>query len=204
MRNVNVNNRIVCYDILELGDSMKAIGLLIMSDNITNRVIDNRKRGVFTRAYIDEAHLLLKNPYSAEFMLKAWKRFRKYGAVQADEYKIVVNITLRRFFNEVIMSEIKTKEKYLQDKAASAVKKREGYTAKANEIQTAESGLATDNQDTFKQPHSININIDDNQVVSKANSSETVKTSSAATAKEKSHTLKQPNFKTSRAIEKRR
>lgn len=79
--NVNVNNRIVCYDILELGDSMKAIGLLIMLDNITNRVIANRKRGVFTRVYIDEAHLLLKNPYSAEFLLKAWKRFRKYGGL---------------------------------------------------------------------------------------------------------------------------
>ena len=76
--NVNVDNRIVCYDILELGEQMKEIGLLIMLDNIMNRVMANRKRGKYTRVYIDEAHLFFKNPYSAEFLLKAWKRFRKY------------------------------------------------------------------------------------------------------------------------------
>ncbi len=79
--NVNVNNRIACYDILELGDQMKSIGLLIMLDNIMNRVMANRKRGTYTRVYIDEAHLFFKNPYSAEFLLKAWKRFRKYGGL---------------------------------------------------------------------------------------------------------------------------
>ncbi len=79
--NVDVNNRIVCYDILELGDQMKSIGLLIMLDNIMNRVMLNRKKGKHTRVYIDEAHLFFKNPYSAEFLLKAWKRFRKYGGL---------------------------------------------------------------------------------------------------------------------------
>ncbi len=79
--NVNINNRIICYDILELGDHMKPIGLLIMLDNIMNRVMANRKRGRYTRVYIDEAHLFFKNPYSAEFLLKAWKRFRKYGGL---------------------------------------------------------------------------------------------------------------------------
>jgi len=79
--NVDVNRRIICYDTLELGDQMKAIGLLIMLDNIMNRVMANRRRGKYTRVYIDEAHLLFKNPYSAEFLLKAWKRFRKYGGL---------------------------------------------------------------------------------------------------------------------------
>ena len=79
--NVDVNSRIVSYDILELGEQMKAIGLLIMLDNIMNRVIENRKRGRYTRVYIDEAHLFFKNEYSAEFLLKAWKRFRKYGGL---------------------------------------------------------------------------------------------------------------------------
>ena len=79
--NVNVDNRIACYDILELGDQMKSIGLLIMLDNIMNRVMANRKRGKYTRVYVDEAHLFFKNPYSAEFLLKAWKRFRKYGGL---------------------------------------------------------------------------------------------------------------------------
>ena len=79
--NVDVNKRIISYDILELGEQMKAVGLLIMLDNIMNRVIENRKRGIYTRVYIDEAHLFFKNPYSAEFLLKAWKRFRKYGGL---------------------------------------------------------------------------------------------------------------------------
>ena len=79
--NVNINSRITCYDILELGDQMKSIGLLIMLDNIMNRVMANRRRGKYTRVYIDEAHLFFKNQYSAEFLLKAWKRFRKYGGL---------------------------------------------------------------------------------------------------------------------------
>lgn len=79
--NVNTENRIVCYDILELGEQMKSVGLLIMLDNIFYRVMANRKRGRHTRVYIDEAHLYFKNPYSAEFLLKAWKRFRKYGGL---------------------------------------------------------------------------------------------------------------------------
>lgn len=78
---VNVNNRIVAYDILELGEQMKSIGLLIMLDNIFNRVMANRKRGKYTRVYVDEAHLYFKNPYSADFLLKCWKRFRKYGGL---------------------------------------------------------------------------------------------------------------------------
>ena len=78
---VNTNNRIVAYDILELGEQMKSIGLLIMLDNIFNRVMANRRRGKYTRVYVDEAHLYFKNPYSAEFLLKCWKRFRKYGGL---------------------------------------------------------------------------------------------------------------------------
>ncbi|MBO4898637.1 MAG: ATP-binding protein [Clostridia bacterium] len=79
--NVDVNKRIISYDILELGEQMKSIGLLIMLDNIMNRVIENRKKGKYTRVYIDEAHLFFKNQYSADFLLKAWKRFRKYGGL---------------------------------------------------------------------------------------------------------------------------
>ena len=78
---VNTNNRIVAYDILELGEQMKSIGLLIILDNIFNRVMANRRRGKYTRVYVDEAHLYFKNPYSANFLLKCWKRFRKYGGL---------------------------------------------------------------------------------------------------------------------------
>ena len=60
---------------------MKSIGLLIMLDNIFNRVMANRRRGKYTRVYVDEAHLYFKNPYSADFLLKCGKRFRKYGGL---------------------------------------------------------------------------------------------------------------------------
>lgn len=79
--NVDTNGRITCYDLLDLGDQLKSIGLLIMLENILNRVISNRRKGRYTRVYIDEAHLFFANPYSAEFLNRAWKRFRKYGGL---------------------------------------------------------------------------------------------------------------------------
>jgi len=79
--NVDTNGRITCYDLLDLGDQLKSIGLLIMLENILNRVISNRRKGRYTRVYIDEAHLFFANPYSADFLNRAWKRFRKYGGL---------------------------------------------------------------------------------------------------------------------------
>ncbi|MGN0005632.1 MAG: VirB4-like conjugal transfer ATPase, CD1110 family [Candidatus Gastranaerophilaceae bacterium] len=79
--NVDINNRIVCFDIMELGDTLKPVGLLVMLDNIMNRVISNRRKGKYTHIYIDEAHLFFKNEFSSEFLARAWKRFRKYGGL---------------------------------------------------------------------------------------------------------------------------
>lgn len=79
--NVQINNRIMCFDISALGEQLKPIGHTIMLNNILNRVIINRMKGIYTRIYIDEAHLLFANPYSAQFLAKAWKRFRKYGGL---------------------------------------------------------------------------------------------------------------------------
>ena len=96
---VNTNSRIVAYDILELGEQMKSIGLLIMLDNIFNRVMANHRRGKYTRFYVDEAHLYFKNPYSADFLLKCWKRFRKYGGlltgITQNIYDCLLNETAR-------------------------------------------------------------------------------------------------------------
>ena len=79
--NVNVNNRIICYDILDLCEQLKPVGLLVMLDNIMNRVIANRHKGKYTHIYIDEAHLFFANQFSSEFLARAWKRFRKYGGL---------------------------------------------------------------------------------------------------------------------------
>ena len=87
---INTNNRILCFDIQDLGENLKPIGLLVMLDAIFNRVIRNRRERKFTHVYIDEIYLFFANnsmgsrsnisSYSGEFLYKCWKRFRKYGA----------------------------------------------------------------------------------------------------------------------------
>ena len=78
--NVDTNNSLICYDILELGEQLKAVGMLVILDSILNRIIDNRRKGRKTYIFIDEIYLLFMHEYSAQFLFKLWKRVRKYGA----------------------------------------------------------------------------------------------------------------------------
>ena len=77
--NVDVQNRIVCYDIKELGKQLKKIGMLVVQDQVWNRVTINRAAHRSTRYYIDEMHLLLKEEQTAAYTVEIWKRFRKWG-----------------------------------------------------------------------------------------------------------------------------
>lgn len=79
--NVNMNSRFMVYDILDLGVTLKDVGMNVVLDGIFNRVVTNRKRGVFTWVYIDEIWLMMKHLYSAEYLQAMWKRLRKYGGV---------------------------------------------------------------------------------------------------------------------------
>ena len=79
--NTDVNNRLVCYDIKELGKQMKKIGMLIVQDQVWGRVTENRNAGRATRYYIDEFHLLLKEEQTAAYSVEIWKRFRKWGGI---------------------------------------------------------------------------------------------------------------------------
>ena len=79
--NVELNNRIVCFDIKELGKQLKKLGMLIVQDQVWNRVTVNRNEHKFTRYYIDEFHLLLKEEQTAAYSLEIWKRFRKWGGI---------------------------------------------------------------------------------------------------------------------------
>ena len=79
--NVDVNSRIVCYDIKELGKQLKKIGMLIVQDQVWNRVTINRAAHKTTRYYLDEFHLLLKEEQTAAFSVEIWKRFRKWGGI---------------------------------------------------------------------------------------------------------------------------
>lgn len=79
--NVNIDNRIVCYDIKELGKQLKKIGMLVVQDQVWNRVTVNRAAHKSTRYYIDEMHLLLKEEQTAAYTVEIWKRFRKWGGI---------------------------------------------------------------------------------------------------------------------------
>ena len=79
--NVNINNRLVCYDIKELGKQLKKIGMLIVQDAVWGRVTANRNAGKTTRYYMDEFHLLLKEEQTAAYSVEIWKRCRKWGGI---------------------------------------------------------------------------------------------------------------------------
>ena len=78
--NVDTNNRLLCYDILDLGKQLLPIGMLVVLDSILNRITTNRSKGRNTFIFIDEIYLLFQHEYSANFLFTLWKRVRKYGA----------------------------------------------------------------------------------------------------------------------------
>ena len=79
--NINIDNRIVSFDIKELGKQLKKIGMLIVQDAVWNRVTINREAHKSTRYYIDEMHLLLREEQTAAYTVEIWKRFRKWGGI---------------------------------------------------------------------------------------------------------------------------
>ena len=79
--NVDINNRIVCFDIKQLGKQLKKLGMLIVQDAVWGRVTANRSAGKSTRYYVDEFHLLLKEEQTAAYSVEIWKRFRKWGGL---------------------------------------------------------------------------------------------------------------------------
>ena len=78
--NVDTSNRLICYDILDLGKQLLPIGMLVVLDSILNRITLNRTKGKNTYIFIDEIYLLFQYEYSANFLFTLWKRVRKYGA----------------------------------------------------------------------------------------------------------------------------
>jgi hypothetical protein len=79
--NVDTNNRLICYDILDLGKQLLPIGMLVVLDNILNRITANRAKGRNTYIFIDEIYLLFQYEYSANFLFTLWKRVRKYRSI---------------------------------------------------------------------------------------------------------------------------
>ena len=78
--NVDITNRLVCFDIKELGKQLKNLGMLVIQDQVWNRVTVNRSEGKSTRYYVDEFHLLLRGEVGS-WSVEIWKRFRKWGGI---------------------------------------------------------------------------------------------------------------------------
>ena len=78
--NVDLNKRVVVFDIHGLGTQLKPAGLLVITDTMLNRVTLNWKKGKRTHVFIDEFHVVFENEFSAAFFNSAWRQFRKRNA----------------------------------------------------------------------------------------------------------------------------
>ena len=100
--NVQTSNRIVCYDIKDLGKQLKKLGMLIVQDQVWNRVTVNRAAHKVTRYYIDEFHLLLKEEQTAAYSVEIWKRFRKWGGIPTGITQNVKDLLASREIENII------------------------------------------------------------------------------------------------------
>ncbi len=100
--NVDIHNRIVCFDIKELGSTLKMLGMLIVQETVWNRVASNRNNGKATRYYIDEFHLLLKDDATSRYSVEIWKRFRKWGGIPTGITQNVQDFLSSREVNNIV------------------------------------------------------------------------------------------------------
>ncbi|MCL2853273.1 MAG: conjugal transfer protein TraE, partial [Defluviitaleaceae bacterium] len=100
--NVDIKNRLVCYDIKELGKGLKKIAMLILQDAVWNRVSANRNEKKTTWFYQDEFHLMLKEEQTAAYSVEIWKRFRKWGGVPSGLTQNVKDFLLSREVSNIV------------------------------------------------------------------------------------------------------
>lgn len=79
--NIDINSRLVCFDLKEMDANQRDLTMLIIQETIWDRVKANREKGRFTWVDIDEFHLLLRNPLTAAYSVEIYKRFRKWGGI---------------------------------------------------------------------------------------------------------------------------
>lgn len=79
--NVNINKRLICFDLKELGEQLQGLAYLVVLDLILNRLSTNKDKGKYTRLYADEFHVLTKNTQACTFFIKLYKMARKMGGI---------------------------------------------------------------------------------------------------------------------------
>ncbi|MCL2053014.1 MAG: ATP-binding protein [Oscillospiraceae bacterium] len=100
--NVDISNRLICFDIKELGKQLKKIGMLVVQDCVWNKVTVNRAEKKSTRYYVDEFHLLLKEEQTAAYSCEIWKRFRKWGGIPSGLTQNVKDLLASREIENIL------------------------------------------------------------------------------------------------------
>jgi len=106
--NVDINNRMVVYDIMDLGEALKTMGLLVITDAMLNRVTENWKTGKRTHIILDEFHVVLENEHSGNFFNSAWRRFRKRNA-----YPNAITQNVEYLLDSVLASTMLSNSEYI-------------------------------------------------------------------------------------------
>ena len=92
--NVDLHNRLLCFNVQHLGEQMRVLGMTIIQDFIWNLLTKNRDADKETLLYNDEIHYSLRRESTAEWLCKSWKRGRKYGLIATGMTQEVGDITL--------------------------------------------------------------------------------------------------------------
>jgi len=106
--NVDTNNRMVVYDIMDLGRQLKTMGLLVITDAMLNRVTENWRRGKRTHVFVDEFHVVFENEYSGAFFNSAWRRFRK-----RDAYPTAITQNVEYLLDSVLASTMLSNSEFI-------------------------------------------------------------------------------------------
>lgn len=78
---IDTNNRLICFNIKELGSNLRDLGMLVLQDHVWNKVTSNRNKNKRTWYYMDEFHKLLSEEQTSNYSIEFWKRFRKWGGI---------------------------------------------------------------------------------------------------------------------------
>lgn len=78
--NIDLDKRVVVFNIHDLGEQLKPTGLLVITDTMLNRVTLNWQKGKRTHVFIDEFHVVFESEQGAGFFNSAWRQFRKRNA----------------------------------------------------------------------------------------------------------------------------
>lgn len=106
--NVDIQSRILCYDIFSLGRQLKTMGLLVITDQMINRVTENWRNGKRTHIFIDEFHVVFENEYSGSFFNSAWRRFRK-----RDAYPTAITQNVEYLLDSVLASTMLSNSEFI-------------------------------------------------------------------------------------------